>query len=136
MIVVDTGPLYAAADTSDAHHAACAELLTNPSDQLLVPVSVVVETSFLIERHLGPGAEAAFLRSLAPAGVVVEQLSEDDLARMAELVTTYADVPLGAVDASVVAIAERTAATTIISLDRRHLTVVRPRHTTAFTLLP
>jgi predicted nucleic acid-binding protein len=54
MIVVDTGPLYAAADTSDAHHAACAALFSNPPDQLVVPVSVLVETSFLIERHLGP----------------------------------------------------------------------------------
>jgi hypothetical protein len=103
---------------------------------LIVPVSVVVETSFLIERHLGPVAEAAFLRSLAPAGVIVEQLGEDDLARMAELVATYADMPLGAVDASVVAIAERVAATTIISLDRRHLSVVRPRHISGFALLP
>ena len=133
MIVVDTGPLYAAADSSDAHHVACAALFSNPRDQLVVPVSVVVETSFLIERHLGPAAEAAFL---VPAGVIVEQLSEVDLSRMAELVTSYADMPLGAVDASVVAIAERTGATTIISLDRRHFSVVRPRHAAAFTLLP
>jgi predicted nucleic acid-binding protein len=134
MIVVDTGPLYAAADASDAHHAACSALFSNPGDRFVVPVSVVVETSFLIERHLGPVAEAAFLASLA--GVIVEQLGDDDLARMAELVSTYADMPLGAVDASVVAIAERLGATTIISLDRRHLSVVRPRHTVAFTLLP
>lgn len=136
MIVVDTGPLYAAADRSDAHHSACAALFADPSDELIVPVSVVVETSFLIERHLGPAAEAAFLGSLAPAGVVVEQLGNADLVRMAELITNYADMPLGAVDASVVAIAERIGATTIISLDRRHFTVVRPQHTATFTLLP
>jgi predicted nucleic acid-binding protein len=136
VIVVDTGPLYAAADTSDAHHGACAALFTNRPDQLVVPVSVVVEASFLIERHLGPTAEARFLGSLAPAGLVVEQLGQDDLARMAELVATYADMPLGAVDASVIAIAERIGATTLISLDRRHFSVVRPRHATAFVLLP
>ena len=55
---------------------------------------------------------------------------------MAELVGTYADLPLGAVDASVVAVAERLGATTLATLDRRHFTVVRPRHTTAFALLP
>lgn len=136
MIVIDTGPLYAAADASDRHHAACSALFANMAEQLVVPVSVVVETSFLIERHLGPAAEATFLGSLTPAGVIVEQLGDDDLTRMAELVTTYADMPLGAVDASVIAIAERIGAATIISLDRRHLSVVRPRHTTGFTLLP
>ena len=136
MIVVDTGPLYAAADSSDAHHIACSKLFTDTAEQLVIPISVVVETSFLVERHLGPTAEAVFLGSLAPAGLVVEQLDPDDLVRMAELVTTYADLPLGAVDASVVAVAERLDATMLITLDRRHFSVVRPRHTAAFTLLP
>lgn len=136
MIVVDTGPLYAAADRSDAHHAACAAVFRNPPDRLVVPVSVVIESSFLIERHLGPPAEAKFLASLAPAGVPVEQLGNDDFVRMAELVETYTDMPLGAVDASVVAVAERTGATTILTIDRRHFSVVRPRHVSAFTLLP
>ena len=79
--------------------------------------------------------EARFLASLAPAGVGVEQLGNDDLVRMAELVDAYADVPLGAVDASVVAVAERIGATTIATLDRKHFFVVRPRHIAAFTLL-
>jgi predicted nucleic acid-binding protein len=136
VIVVDTGPLYAATDTSDTHHDACAALFSDPGDHLVIPVSVVIETSFLIERHLGPSAEAAFLGSLVPTGIVVEQLGPDDLARMAELVSTYADLPLGAVDASVIAVAERLGATTLATLDRRHFTVVRPRHATAFTLLP
>jgi uncharacterized protein len=136
VIVVDTGPLYAAADSSDAHHAACAALFTAPAEQLVVPVSVVVEASFLIERHLGPSAEAVFLGSLAPAGIIVEQLAEGDLTRMAELVTAYADLPLGAVDASVVAVAERLGVNTLMTLDHRHFTVVRPRHTAAFALLP
>ena len=111
MIVVDTGPLYAAADSSDAHHVACSTLFADNPESLIVPVSVVIETSFLIERHLGPTAEAAFLGSLTPSGVVVEQLGDADLARMAELVNTYADLPLGAVDA----VAERLGATRLLA---------------------
>jgi hypothetical protein len=99
-------------------------------------MSVVIETCFLIERHLGAPAEAAFLTSMRSPAITVEQLNGDDLARMAELVTTYADLPLGAVDASIVALAERLDVTRLITLDRRHFSVVRPRHTTAFGLLP
>lgn len=55
---------------------------------------------------------------------------------MAELIGTYADLRLGAVDASVIATAERLGATTIATLDRRHFTVVRPRHVEAFDLVP
>jgi hypothetical protein len=136
VIIVDTGPLYAAADGSDAHHDAGVMVFEHTTEQLVVPVSVVIETSFLIERHLGPAAESAFLGSLVPGGLVVEPLGPGDLERMAELVSTYADLPLGAVDASVVAVAERLGATTLLTIDRRHFSVVRPRHANAFTLLP
>jgi hypothetical protein len=90
----------------------------------------VNETSWLIETHLGPEAEASFLRSISSSGIAVEQLSAD------ELVATYADLPLGALDASVVATAERLSATTLLTLDRRHFSIVRPSHTGSFLLLP
>jgi len=48
----------------------------------------------------------------------------------------YRDLPLGTVDASVVATAERLNAREIATLDRRHFTVVRPADIDDFTLLP
>ncbi|MGH3031727.1 MAG: hypothetical protein ACRDNE_13385 [Gaiellaceae bacterium] len=44
---------------------------------------------------------------------------------MAELVERYADLPLGAVDASIIATAERLGEVNVATLDRRHFTVVR-----------
>jgi hypothetical protein len=55
---------------------------------------------------------------------------------VAELVATYEDFPLGGADASVIAVAERLGVARIATLDRRHFTVVRPRHLSAFALLP
>jgi predicted nucleic acid-binding protein len=52
------------------------------------------------------------------------------------LVESYRDFPLGGADASVVALAERLGVAQVATLDRRHFTVVRPRHLVAFTLLP
>ncbi len=46
------------------------------------------------------------------------------------------DRPIGIVDASVVALAARHHADVIATLDHRHFGVVRPRHTSAFTLVP
>ena len=57
-------------------------------------------------------------------------------ARMAELVRTYADFPLGGTDASVIALAERVGAGIVVTLDRRHFTAVKPNHLDAFQLLP
>lgn len=55
---------------------------------------------------------------------------------MAQLVKTYADLPLGAVDASVITVAERLGISRVATLDRRHFTVVRPKHVPALELLP
>ena len=48
----------------------------------------------------------------------------------------YESLPSGTTDASVVAIAERLGLTDVATLDRRHFTVVRPKHVDALTLLP
>jgi predicted nucleic acid-binding protein len=97
---------------------------------------VVAEAGYLICRQLGPLAEARLYRALAAAELLVESLTVADWARVHELVSGYASLPLGGTDAGVVAVAERLGVTTIATLDRRHFTVVRPRHCEAFELLP
>jgi predicted nucleic acid-binding protein len=63
-------------------------------------------------------------------------VDDADWLRIAELVARYDDLPLGTVDASIVAAAERLGIRTIATLDRRHFGVVRPRHADAFDLVP
>lgn len=55
---------------------------------------------------------------------------------MAELVAQYRDLPLGTVDASVVAAAERLKVREIATLGRRHFSVVRPAHIDTFDVYP
>ena len=109
-------------------------VLADAAHRLVVPALVVTEATYFVGRRLGAAAEATFLRGIATLDV--EGPTSDDLTRMAELVEEYADFPLGGADASVVALAERLEADTIITLDRRHFAAVRPRHGEAFTLLP
>jgi uncharacterized protein len=136
ILVVDTGPLVAAFNKNDRAHEACTELLATTPAQLVVPAPVLTEVCYLIERRNGTRAEAAFLTELAKGTMTLEPTTTSDLARMAELVTQYDDLPLGGVDASVIAIAERLNTADIATLDRRHFYVIRPRHTRAFTLHP
>ncbi|MEY9998160.1 putative nucleic acid-binding protein [Streptomyces sp. V4I8] len=55
---------------------------------------------------------------------------------MSELVLQYESLPLGGTDACVVALAERYDTPRVATVDRRHFTVVQPRHTPAFDLYP
>ncbi len=133
-------PLYAHVDADidadDAHHASCLELLQTHPGPLVVPTLAVTEVVYLVGSRLGAEAEVRFLGDLADGAFVVEPVAAGDWLRIAELVARYRDLPLGAVDASVVAAAERLGITEIATVDRHHFTVVRPRHTTAFALLP
>lgn len=136
MLLVDTGVLLAAADRNDPDHEACAELLQDAQGPLVTTALVVAETAYLIQRQLGASAESDFFRALAAGQIQIEQLSPTDLARIADLLAQYEDLPLGGTDASVIAIAERLGQMRIATIDHRHFSVVRPVHVAVFELLP
>ncbi len=97
---------------------------------------VVTEVVYLLGTRLGAEAEVRFLGDFAAGNLIAESVGAEDWLRMAELVATYADLPLGSVDASVVAAGERLEVRQLATLDRRHFGVVRPNHLDAFELLP
>jgi uncharacterized protein len=94
------------------------------------------EVCYLLERERGSRVEAAFLRSLGRREMTLAPLTIADTDRMAELVETYASLPLGGVDAAVIAVAERLDVATVATLNRRDFAAVRPRHVNALTLIP
>lgn len=134
LAVVDTGPLYAAVDEDDADHERCRAVLEDATRRLVIPALVVAEVTYLIGTRLGADVEARFLKSLARLDV--EAPSPEDWPRMAELVEQYGDFPLGGIDASVIALAERLEVDTIATLDERHFRAVRPKHRRAFRIVP
>lgn len=139
MILCDSGPLIAAAVSTDTHYRRCVDLFTGlrlAGRRLLVPATVVAEVGYLLEQRVGPRVEAAFLQAIADGDFEPVPLVAEDFARMAQLVAQYDDLPLGTTDASVIALAERLGVDEIATLDQRHFRAVRPSHTDAFILLP
>ena len=101
-----------------------------------MPALVITEVAYLVGTRLGVEPEVRFLGDLASGAFSVEPPRPPDWLRVAELVARYGDLPLGTVDASVVATAERLGITDVATFDRRHFGVVRPAHAAAFGLLP
>jgi len=66
----------------------------------------------------------------------IEAVIASDYERVAELMTIYADLGVGFVDAAVLAIVERLREPKLATLDRRHFAVMRPRHVRALELVP
>ena len=136
MLILDTGPLLAAIDESDADHKISARLLTGSMEDLVIPALVLAELDYWCGRRLGLGAWLTFLDDVLAGAFRVEPPTIADLERCRQLQSTYVDLGLGVVDASVIALAERTRETKVATLDQRHFRAVRPTHVEAFDLLP
>lgn len=102
----------------------------------MFPTLVITEVVHLPANRLGSEPEIRFLGDVAGGAFVVEPVAAADWLRIAELVSRYRNLPLGTVDASVVAAAERLGLSDVATVDRRHFSVVRPSHVRAFTLFP
>jgi len=135
-VLVDTNIWLASADRRSDRHADCAALVRGHPSHLASPVPVIAETSWLLLDRLGPSPHLEFSRMVSAGRLQALDLAEEDWRRCVELVERYADLHLDLMDASLVALAERLGENTIATLNRRDFTVVRPRHLTAFVLLP
>ena len=85
---------------------------------------------------MGSDAELDVLGDLAGGTLEPMEVECRGLAADHRAVWMYRDMPLGTVDASVIAVAERLKVKHIATLDRKHFTVVKPAHVEAFELLP
>ncbi|MFB7588235.1 type II toxin-antitoxin system VapC family toxin [Streptomyces sp. NPDC056169] len=135
-LIVDAGPLYALHDGDDAWHHRCVRLLETHPGPLVVPTLVIAEVAHLLGRRLGARSELLLAQDFAEGLFTVEPVHPGDWLRIAELTARYASFPLGLVDASVIACAERLGVREVATVDRRHFGAVRPAHAEAFTLLP
>lgn len=111
-------------------------MFSSVREPLIVPSPVLVELDWLAGKRLGVAAFDAFLTSVKDGRVRVMDLTHADYSRVRELCLQYADLPLGFVDAAVLAVVERLGEGKLATLDSRHFSVVRLRHVTALTLLP
>lgn len=135
-LICDTGPLLAALDTADPDHERCARLLTDADEDLVVPTLVLAELDYWCGRRLSPEAWLIFLDDVLAGVYRVEPPTSIDLARCRELQERYADLSLGVVDASIVALAERLREPKVATLDQRHFRAVRANHVDTLELRP
>ncbi|MGH7719432.1 MAG: type II toxin-antitoxin system VapC family toxin [Gemmatimonadaceae bacterium] len=135
-ILADTGALYALIDRKDAWHARVKAFWARTAEEIVVPAVVLPEITYLLLRRIGAHAELAFTRAVADGDFVLDLPTSEDVERAADLMAIYSDVPIGFVDAALTAAGERLGVLGVLTTDRRHFSIIRPRHAVAFRLLP
>jgi len=135
-LVLDTSALLAALDTADPDHERCAKLIADSHEELVVPALVLGELDYWCHERLTADVWLDFLQDVLDEAYSVEHPTRGDLERCLDLQRTYADLKVGVVDASVLAVVERLGEPKLATLDHRHFGTMRPRHIEALELLP
>jgi len=134
--IIDAGFLYALVDEADEHNFAVTEVMKKYRGRIVLPVPAITETAYLVKKFCGVTALADFLESLTTIEYEFETPTAEDYKRAAEILRKYNDANIDFVDACIVAIAERLNITKILTVDRRHFGIFKPRHCEAFEILP
>jgi predicted nucleic acid-binding protein len=135
-LILDTTVALAALDAADRDHVASAKLIAEEPEELIVPTLVLAELDYWCHERLTPDVWLAFLKDVLDGAYTVVDPTRGDLVRCDELQRTYADLKVGVVDASILALVERLGEPRLATLDHRHFDVMRPRHVKALELLP
>ena len=136
MLVLDTSVVVASLSPGERHHEDCRLLVESAEEQIAIPGPTLCEIDYVVHARLGALEMPKFLRRIRVGELGVAQLEIDDLDRTIELMERYADLDVGFVDASVLAIVERLNEPKLATLDRKHFGAMRPRHVESLELLP
>jgi predicted nucleic acid-binding protein len=122
VITIDTSGIIALLDPADPAHERVVASLRQQQRPYLVPAATLGEIGYFLEVRYGHRVLERFLDDLA-SGTFELDCGEGDEPRVRTLVGRYADLPLGLVDAAVIACAERSGGR-VLTLDQRDFSVV------------
>ncbi|MEO0378547.1 MAG: PIN domain-containing protein [Cyanobacteria bacterium P01_A01_bin.17] len=134
--ILDTSFLFALTDRGDLNHQRVSTFAQSIHEELILPTAVLPEICYLLASRLGHQPMRRFVQSVTSTQIQVESTTFNDLVRVHEILTQYADSKIDFTDAAIVAIAERLSISRICTLDRRDFSIIRPKHCDYFELLP
>jgi predicted nucleic acid-binding protein len=131
LIVLDTSGVVALLDGRDRSHERATSALA-ASGPPVTPAMALAEMAFMVTSRAGEHVFRRFLEGFEDGSTLLD-CGDVDPPRIRELMTRYADLPLGFADAAVVACAERNGGR-ILTFDRRDFDVIAAD--TGLTILP
>lgn len=136
MIVADTSGLLALFNAREPQHDDVRSIVEREREPMVVSPYVIAEVDYLVATRLGVDAELRVLNELAGGAYHLAGMDEGELRSVADVVAKYRDQEIGVADASLVVLASRHRTKSILTLDHRHFSVLRPLEGGRFKLLP
>jgi uncharacterized protein len=136
VIILDTGGLLAAIDSSQRFHDAAREALGGVVGPLVLSPFVLAELDYLLATRVGREAELALLQEVARETYRLEPFSVGNVVEARRIMVQYAELRISLADASNVVLANRHGALDVLTLDERHFRAMRGPGGHPFRILP
>jgi len=120
-VLLDTGPIVAWLDRSDAHHRAVQSFLDGYRGELITTWPVLTEACHLVPASAAP----LLLRWIERGGATLVDIPLTSLRAMATRMDKYADLPMDLADATLLWVAEHEGILDVLTLDRRDFGIYR-----------
>jgi len=134
VVLVDTGPLVALFDPSDADHERCKQALGQMRRaRRVTSLAVVTEATHLL--GFSRRAQQALLAFVAARAVEIVEFGAAPVSRAAALMRRFESLPMDFADATLVVLAEELHTNVAFTLDTRDFSVYRVGRR-AFRLIP
>lgn len=133
-ILADTSGVIALLDRDDRHHTATIQIVQ--IETIWIPSTILPEVDYLVSKYLGEPVAKAFLEDVISGQFSYIVVELEDIQQALSIMARYDGVPLGLVDASIVALAERHRMQRVLTLDRRHFSLIQPENLDYLELLP
>jgi len=117
-VLIDTSFLLAVTYEKDERHLAARQARQNLKEQQVIPLPVVQEIFQLIVARRSYLHALQVFDTIRSSSSIIERLTDEDLARMSEIMRQYADAELDFADTAIMAIAERLNIMQVYTFDR------------------
>lgn len=115
-VIVDTGPLVALLNRTDAAHGWVLEQLNHIAPPLLTCEAVLAEATYLTRDM--PGARAALIEMIGEGFLSIGMAVADHHSALLGMIKRYADVPMSLADGCLVRLAELYPQSPVFTLDK------------------
>ncbi|NBD34528.1 MAG: PIN domain-containing protein [Chloroflexi bacterium] len=133
--LIDTGVLLAVLAQNDYLHDVCTLSLEEEEDPLL-PSIILPELAYMVARDIGHLTWIRFLESVLAGELPLIFTTQADLKRAVKVMRDYADSRVDFVDCVIMAMAERIDVKRVLTVDRKHFSLFRPKHCEFFEISP
>lgn len=113
--LLDTGILVALFDKDDIYHIKSVNFIKNNRSLLVTTLANVTEAMYLLS--FSTQAQTNLLKWLSLGVIYLYPIASADLAKIADLTRTYADLPMDFADGCLVALAEKLKISQIATID-------------------